>query len=712
MRIWVFAGAALALLAFDSIVSACFIHSPVPVELIEDHITIDVKDQVATKEYTCTFYNPNQGSVEGGTCYMEVEPGAQVDNMTLRLEGREVQGEILEADKARQVFQEILARGGSPALLEFYGNGLIRAQVPRIPPLGTVTAVLRYTTYLKADNGLFRMRVLNTNPKAWLKPLKKVTVNATIKSRDPIKAVYSPTHDIKVTRKGDHDVTIALEQENYLPKTPLALYWHVAAGSVGMSSIAYRDDEEMGYFMLMVSPSVRAAAEAQPKDVVFCMDTSGSMQKDERFAQMRQALREGLEKLNPRDRFNVVSFGTDVRSFAERPVEATAENRRLAARHVDDLEARGAASIEDALEAALTRFEDSSRPRYVVFLTDGSPGVAGEEIDAMAARVKKMNRGRARLFVVGVGNDVNTKLLDLVAEESGGACEYVMPRESVSERLADAVRRISSPVLTNLALAFEGVRVEEVYPGRLPDLHLGQQVVVFGRYRLGEAGQKGKVVLGGCVDGKATAFEYAIEFPAITTSNDFLPRIWAGRKVAHLIDRVRAEGSQAGVKEITRLAKQFGIVTPYTSYLVSDDIISHGSPVSGDFEEAHAERAFAAEKKGDWVGEPAAGRAAAGARLRRAQGLYQLQSLAVESSGRTEKEVMQKVRNIGPKTFYVSDGVWYDGVFDPAVHTKVVELKLNTPEYAKLIETLPGLAKYFSLTKVVVIYRGQVYRVA
>lgn len=680
---------ALAIVAIDSAVSACFIHSPLPVELIEDHITIEVNDQVATKTYTCTFYNPNQGSVEGGTCYMELEPGAQIDEMTLEMDGREIQAEILEADKARQVFQEILDRGGSPALLEFYGNGLVRAQVPRIAPMGKVVAKLRYTTYLKADNGLFRMRVLNTNPKAWLKPLKRVAVEATIRSKAPIKSVYSPTHDMTVERTDDHLVKVRYEEENYLPKTPLALYWHVAEGAFGMGAISYRDDEERGYFMLMVTPGVES--EVAPKDVIFCVDASGSMRKDDRFKQMQAALRRCLGKLNPRDRFNVIAFGLDVRALAPRPVESAE-----ASEFIDGLEARGSSSLVEALEACT--FEESSRPKYIVLLTDGDPGrEADAKLDELA------DRG-ARIFCIGVGNEVNVKLLDRLAERSGGACAYVMPRESVEDRLADAYEMIANPVLADVKIEFEGLRVEEVLPARAPDLFKGQQLVVFGRYLVGEAPLAGKARLSGRVAGKDVSFEYPLEFPRIETTNDFLPRIWAGRKIEHLLD-----AEQPDVPTITRLAKHFGIVTPYTSYLVTDDMITHGSPVSEEFQGERLSAALVARevggkfksyaRRGRWSGAHEAG-------------LFYLDNLAVQSTGRTEKEVMQKVRNIGPKTFYVSDGVWYDGVYDPKLYPDVVDVTQGSDEYKALIEKLPGLARYFSLTKVVVLYRGQVYRVS
>lgn len=692
MRTLKLAAAALVMLAADSITDACFIHSPLPVELIEDYITIEVNDQVATKTYTCTFYNPNQGSVEGGTCYMELEPGAQIDEMTLEMEGREIQAEILEADRAREVFQEILAAGGSPALLEFYGNGLVRAQVPRIAPMSTVTAKLRYTTYLKADNGLFRMRVLNTNPKAWLKPLKRVTVDANINSKAPIKAVYSPTHDVTVQRQDDHHVKVHYEENDYLPKTALALYWHVAEGEFGMGAISYRDDEERGYFMLMATPKVES--EVAAKDVIFCVDTSGSMRKDDRFEQMRAALRRCLGRLNPGDRFNIVAFGIDVSALAPRPVEAAEASEFL-----DGLEARGSSSLIEALEACA--FEESSRPKYIVLLTDGDPG---READA---KIDKLARGGARIVAVGVGNEVNLKLLDRLAERSGGTCEYVMPLENVEDRLAAAYEKIASPVLTDVKIEFRGVRVEEVFPAHTPDLFKGQQLVVFGRYLVGEEELKGTARLTGRVAGREVTFEYPLEFPRIEATNDFLPRIWAGRKIEHLLGE-----EEPDVPTITRLAKNFGIVTPYTSYLVTDDMITHGSPVSQDYEENRVHAALASrpdftrsarfrlygDSASEWTDE----------RL----GLYHLNALAVQSTGRTEKEVMQKIRHIGPKTFYVSDGVWYDGVYDPKLYPDAIDVAQGSDEYRKLIEDLPGLARYFSLTKVVVLYRGQVYRVS
>ncbi len=688
---------------------ACFIHSPLPVELIEDHITIDVQDQVATKEYTCTFYNPNQGSVEGGTCYMEVEPGAQVDKMTIEIEGRQLQGKILEADAARREFQEILARGGSPALLEFYGNGLIRAQVPRIPPMGKVTAVLRYTTYLQSDNGLFRMRVLNTNPKAWLKPLKRVTVKATIKTRDPIKSVYSPTHDIQVARHDAHRVTVSLDQENYLPRTPLSLYWHVAAGELGLGSIAYRDDEERGFFMLMLSPQLQA--EPLPKQIVFCMDASGSMHKEGRFPQMKRGLQNCLDRLDRRDRFNIVTFGTDARSFEPRPIQATRENVERAKKYVGALHARGASEWEEALARALGQFGSSKEPKFVVALTDGGPALSEADLAQAVARIRGLNGSGARIFALGVGNEVNTKLLDLVCEDSGGHCDYVLPRESVEERLSDCFDRVSHPVMSDLALGFEDLKVEEVFPRRIPDLIRGRQIVVFGRYRVGESPAPGRVTLTGRVGDRIVRFEYALHLPASQLSHDFLPRVWAGRKIAHRIEEMKRHGpTKEVVEEIVRLAKQFGIVSPYTSYLVSEDIIDHGNSMAPGLMAQRVQGRYRDFAESNWAGDLAVEGARFERRLSWGEGLHALDELAVAASGRSAKEVMQKVRSIGPKTFYLSDGVWYDSAYDPELHPEPTRVVMGSDEFRQLLDRLPGIARYFSLTQVIVLYRGKVYR--
>lgn len=704
-----------AALATTTPVRACFIHSPLPVELIEDIITIDITDNIAVKQYTCTFFNPNAQAVVGGTCYMEFEADAQIDKLTLQLDGREVQAEMLDAEKAKRVFSEIAARGGKTALLEFYGKGLIRADVPNLPPQGKVTAVLRYTQVIKSEDGVFRMGFLNTNPKAWLKPLKKVEVHCTMKSQKPLKSIYSPTHNVSVTRIDDFNAKVDYVQENYLPKTPMALYWQVAPGELGVSALTYRDEDERGYFMMMVSPSIDPAkVPVVPQEVVFCVDSSGSMIEEDnpgagsRLANLQKALEYCLNHLKPEDRFNIVDFGTEARAFKEELLPATPENVKKALSHVGKLKPRGRTAIEEAVTLSLGMFTDTKDAKNLIFLTDGVPNEGETDTDKLAALLEKRNTKHARIFAFGVGNELNTRLLDMLATDNGGSAAYVMPKEDLTARITDLYDRIANPVLTDIKVAFQNMKVEEIYPRRMPDLFKGQQIVLFGRYMVDE-GQwtpDRDILVTGRLAGKEVSFPYTLSFPAESARNEFLPRVWAGRKVGHLMEEVKRNGqSKELIDEIVRLAKQYGIVTPYTSFLIADDVGKRDLASM----RARAGESFRKEAAGGW-GAASAPAAMEESKLKDGLHAFDSYEMAGRSTGQTEQQVMEKMRIIASKNFYNEGGVWTDSTFDPEKHKEFVDLKIRSDDFVKIVDAKPGLAKYLSLGRVIVVYQGKVYR--
>ncbi len=321
------AGLALVITALavgaGSVGYGCFMVSPQPVQVWLDHINVEIRDQVAVKTYNCTFKNPNAQAVVGGECYMELEPGAQVDDMSVTVDGQEMKAEILDVEKANEVFTDLVKNGGSPALLEYYGNQLITTKVPRIAPNGTVTVKLTYTTVLKKKGNVVRMQMLNTNPKASLQPLKSASVTVKIKSSEPLKNIYSPTHKIEIEEDKDWDVVAKWSKEDYLPRHPFVLYYATDDQQVGASVVTHRELDEEGSFMLMLSPTVGSGTgqiqetDILPKDVVFCVDTSGSMLQGNKIDQAKEALKYCIEHLRTGDRFNIVDFSTTVRSFQE-----------------------------------------------------------------------------------------------------------------------------------------------------------------------------------------------------------------------------------------------------------------------------------------------------------------------------------------------------------------------------------------------------------
>ncbi len=501
---------AVAIVALGPIAQACFMQSPQPVQVWMDHIRVDIVDQVATKTYLCTFKNPNPQAVVGGMCYMELEPGAQVDNMSVLIDGKEHQAEILDVDKAKRVFTDIVKNGGSPALLEYFGNQLIQTQVPRIEPNGTVTVKLQYTTVLPLKGDLVRLQMLNTNPKALLQKLQSASVEVNLRSKRPIKNVYSPTHSIKIVEKPDWDVSLKWSQDDYLPRHPFVIYYQVAEDKVGASVVAHKERGEQGAFMLMVSPTIGSGpgaiseADILPKDVVLCVDTSGSMLEGQKMTQARGALEYCVNALREGDRFNIVDFSTTARGLSEDGLlEFNDRTRQRALDYIEGLHVRGGTAIEEALDLSLQHLQEAdthasriagrassgtrgaTRLQMIVFATDGLPTIGETDPRKLLAAIARKNDIDARLFVFGEGYDVNTSLLDFLALDHRGEADYILPDEDIKDRISRFFDRVGSPIMTDLKIDFDGLKVEDVHPRRVADIYRGEQVVIFGALRGG-----------------------------------------------------------------------------------------------------------------------------------------------------------------------------------------------------------------------------------
>ena len=742
--------AALGLLAagaaFQS-ARACFMRSPLPVQVWLDHIEVQIRDQVATKTYNCTFKNPNPQAIVGGTCYMELEPGAQVDNMSVLVDGKEMPAEILDVEKAREVFQDIVKNGGSPALLEYYGNQLIQTQVPRVAPNGTVTVKLTYTTVLNSRGGLVRMQMLNTNPKASMQPLKSASVSVSITSREPIKNVYSPTHQLKFVEKEGCDVAVEWKQDNYMPRHPFVLYYQMADEPVGATVVAHRELDEEGAFMLMLSPTVGSgkgqvtADQILPKDVVFCVDTSGSMLQDGKMEQARAALKHCVETLRAGDRFNIVDFSTAARNFHENGLaEFNDESKAKALRYVEKLHARGGTAIMEALELSLKHLKTASQPDYggspadgrvqmIVFATDGLPTIGEREPEAILKSIAEKNKQDVRIFVFGEGFDVNTKLLDFLALEHRGEADYILPEENISEKIGRFFDRVGSPLMTDVEISFEGLEVKDVFPKAIPDVFKGEQVIVYGRYT--GHGQK-TVRVSGIVGGKRQTFEYELEFPEYSEDDKqaFVPRLWAGRKVDFLLSELRKSGmdnmNQELIDEVTYLAKRYGIVTPYTSFLVADDISGPvppgnqplptaafgGAAVRGRLTQLEAGSTPAADPR-DRAASVELSKQAAGARqnLSRgyADGFYLRAEEEMRRAGRGGS-ALEAIHYIGSRTFLKRGDDWYESTYDSEKHGELQNVEVGSEEYFKLLDQDERLAKYLALGQVVVRVKDRWYR--
>lgn len=569
--------ALLAVLVFAQVSHAAGLLIPTetkvpPLAMLNHHVNVTIEDQVAITRVEQTFRNHTDRELEA-TYVFPVPKGASVRKFSMWVNGKEVFGELVEAAKARQFYGEVVSRSQDPGLLEYMGNSLLRLRVARVPAKGEQKIVISYTSFANHDNGIIEyVYPLKTNGKA-ISTLEKFSVDVELNSQHPLQNIYSPTHAVTISRPNDRKALISFEKEQALLDRDFQLFYHGGGKEVGMTMLAHRPvSTANGYFMLLLSPRAEYPRDQQvPRDMVFVLDTSGSM-RGQRMTQARNALKYCLSNLGPKDRFAVINFATTVNKYQDRLLDATPEQLGHARKWVDGLEATGGTAINDALATALDmRPNDDSRTFTIVFFTDGRPTIGETNSDKILANVKAKNSATTRIFTFGVGDDVNATMLDQIAEHSRALSTFVRETEEIEAKVSSLYAKISNPVLTNLKLAVgPGISLSEVYPPQLPDMFHGNQIVVLGRY---SGDGHAAIKLTGNVGRDGKEFVYEVKFADKTTDEKaFVEDLWARRKVGYLLDQIRLNGERKElVEEVVVLAKRYGITTPYTTYLIMPD---------------------------------------------------------------------------------------------------------------------------------------------
>jgi Ca-activated chloride channel homolog len=557
-------------------------------------VTVRVNGPVAEVEVEEWFENRGRGVGEG--VYLYPLPGEAVfTNFSLYQGDQELRGETMDAAQARAIYEEIVRSRRDPALIELVGHGLIRARVFPIEPGERRRITLRYTQVLDRAGDAAQFRYVAGRPGGLDGPATRPprpgplpprpmpgplprpmpgpgTEHAAAPHTAPIgftliadAGVYdqpfSPTHQLRIERRdGQLRVRPAADLHGNF-----SIFLPFARPVVGLTLATHRPSREPGYFMLTLSPgAVRAAA--TPRDVAVVIDVSGSM-AGEKMEQTRQALHQLLGSLGRDDRFRLISFSTAVATSADGWTRATSGQLAEARRWIDGLRAQGATNISGALEEAFRLPSPDDRLPIVVFLTDGLPTVGERDPERIAA-LAEAARGRARVFVFGVGYDVNTYLLDRLSAAGRGSTAYVEPGQDVELAVGTLTARITHPVLTDLELAGSPVRLTEIHPMTLPDLFAGDELVLFGRY---ETSGRGELRVRGRRANRTETFALDARFPDRASGNDYIPRLWAARKLGELTRQVRLNGPDPElVEEIRRTALRYGLLSEYTAHLVQE----------------------------------------------------------------------------------------------------------------------------------------------
>jgi Ca-activated chloride channel family protein len=536
-----------------------------PLEVSSHHVDVKIDGQVAVTSIDQEFYNPNDQRLEG--IYMfPVPKGAHIDKFSMEIGGKMVDAELLRADKARQIYEDIVRKMRDPALLEYAGRDLFRVRIFPIEPRSRKPIKISYTELLRSDAGTVTYSYPLSTERFSAQPIKSLSVKVELKTEQPLASIYSPSHKVEIKRDGPNRAVLGYESRDEKPDTDFQLVYSSEKRDVGLSLITHKSGGEDGYFLLLAAPTVAKETKPAPKDVIFVVDTSGSM-AGAKLQQAKKALQFCVENLNADDRFEIVRFSTEAESLFGKLSEVDSEHRKRASNFIADLKPIGGTAIADALQTALkARTEKSERPFVIIFLTDGLPTVGTRNPDEIVADVKRA--GDARIFSFGIGSDVNTQLLDQIAEGTRAFSQYVLENEDLEVKVSNFYTRIKEPVLTKVRLEFGGgVRTSKLYPAQLPDLFKGDQLVLTGRYTgSGEVEAK----LTGITNGREQTFTYKVKFDG--SSNDYVARLWATRRVGFLLDEIRIHGETTELRdEATDLARRYGIVTPYTAYLIVED---------------------------------------------------------------------------------------------------------------------------------------------
>ncbi len=695
---------------------------PIPIRgsYVVDAVDIDaqLRQQVATVRVSHTVRNPGSGVIEA-EYYLPLPADGAISSLTLMVDGKELPGKLMNKDEARRVYEDIVRRKQDPALLEYMGQGLYKTSVFPIPAGASRTVTLKYTQLCDKDRDTVAFRYPLGTQKVCTKPVKKLMVRLAIESDKPIKAVYSPTHRIGTHRPDDHHATVSYEQHDAIPRDDFVLYHSTQGGDLGATLLSYKPGQtEDGYFVLLASPALpKLDRKPEPKSVVFVIDRSGSM-AGKKIEQAREAARFVVNHLNAGDTFNIIAYDDSVEQFRPEMQSLDATTKRDAIAFINNLRDGGSTNIDAALTAAMGTLRDGGRPNYVLFLTDGLPTAGEQDEMKIADRAKAANQIGARLIVFGVGNDVNARLLDRLSHGNGGVSEFVKPNENLEAAVSRFAKRLTSPVLADIAVALPGTTVNRHYPHAVPDLFDGGQVVWVGRYT--KPGHTAINIIGK-VAGETRTFSFEGKLAAHTdgAAYAFAEKLWAMRRIGYIIDQIDLKGQNDElVNELVALSTKHGILTPYTSFLADENV--RLADAVGNATTTMANVNDAEQTSGEWAVTQRRYKNAA-MESEQVAGMDAIAVSRPDSAGKAGERqnfglaagrAQQLVRNIGQRAFFQKKGVWQQSDLTEEQIKNAIDVVMYSDEYFTLARNIKrSESQYMNFTEdVLVELDGKVYR--
>lgn len=686
---------------------------PFPLEVKYHHVNVEITEQAAITQIDQIFINPTSYQLEGFYIF-PIPSGAVLNDFSMFINGKETSAELLDAKKAQEIYEDIVRQMRDPALLEYSERSIFKVRIFPIEPNSEKRVTMSYSQILEKDNETFEyIYPLNTE-KFSAKPINDVRIEVEINSNAELKNIYSPSHQIDLVRKSDFKALISYEEMNSKPDTDFKLYFDTNSARLGMSLLSYKEKGEDGYFFLNVTPSLQIAEnEINQKDITFVLDVSGSM-AGEKLKQAKRALNYCIENLNEGDRFEIIRFSTEAYALFKNLTPISSETEKDAFEFIEKLHSVGGTNIEEALTLALQTENKPDRPHLIIFITDGKPTIGEREEDKLIGKISQANLQNTRIFTFGIGDEINTHLLDKITELTRSTRSYISPSEDIELKIAAFYDKVQSPILTDVKLIYQApVEVYQEYPQPLPDLFRGSNLTVLGRYS--QSGDS-EIIIKGRLQGKEKQFHFPVSFARQNSKHDFIPPLWASRRIGHLLDLLRLHGeSDELIDEITQLAREHGIVTPYTSFLILEDEETRvaNNEINSEFQTLGGSSSFLPELKQrsqteyEEMALKTSGRSVEISReffgLNKAMNMQQTQQGKkrmdfVDAEGETTN-LTQQVKNIQGRAVYQSGDFWVDSDLQDQKPDTTKTIKFASDKYFKLIKDKPESVQFLALGK-------------
>ncbi|MEO8192349.1 MAG: VIT domain-containing protein [Gemmatimonadales bacterium] len=658
------------------------------------HIRADLTDRVLRYEVTETFVN--RGARVGEADYIFPLPkGAAFQDLKLSINGELVSGETMNAAQARSIYEQIVRQQRDPALVEWMGYGMLRARIFPIAPGEEKKVVVRFQMVAEREGDALRVdyfqgkRTLETWSgvrEASYSDTPRGSFTLTYPTGQMYGSPYSPTHSLNVRQMGNRrEVRVSGSASGITLLVPLR-----RSSAPAISLLAYAPRGEDGFALITLSPP-GVQARVTPRDVTLVLDVSGSM-SGVKIQQARAAGKQLLATLNASDRFRLIDFSTDVRSFRDGFVRATPENVREGSRYLESLDASGSTNISGALDAALEGESSSGRLGLVLFVTDGEPTVGERNPEAIAARVSRL-RGDRRIFSFGVGADLNAALIERLALEGRGTAHFVRPEESVERAVSIVASRLTSPVVTDVRVYADGVRLLKRQPSEAADLFAGQDYVLLARY---DGSGTSRIRFEGQSANGPVSWSTRVAFPSQSRENSFVARLWATQRIGYLSAEKRRNGASREIDdEIRELGEKYSIPTEFTSYLVLEPGMRRQFPATAQSGMSNVVVTGAATAAAPSANAKSFEAAREASKQRAAT------NLAVADELSAGKDAASATRRVGTRTFSLRGDKWVD--LQRSDSTKTVKVRAFSEAYFKLIDLIPELREVFALGDKVVV---------